>query len=68
MNASIADCEDKNKIKRFFKYSITRSLKVVSATFLLVCFVSLKQGTCETRKNVFYFALKALFILEIIKF
>ena len=27
-------------------------LKVVSATFLLVCFVCLKEKTCETRKNV----------------
>ena len=43
-------------------------LKVVLATFLLVCFVCLKERTCERRKNVFYFTLKALFILEIIKF
>ena len=48
--------------------SIKLSLKVVSTTFLLVCFVCLKESTCETRKNVFYFTLKALFILEIIKF
>ena len=27
------------------------SLKVVSATFLLVSFLRLKQSTCETRKN-----------------
>ena len=40
------------------------NLKAVSATFFLVCFVSLKDSTCETRKNVFYFTLKALFILE----
>ena len=43
-------------------------LKVVSATFLLVCFLCLKDRTCETRKNVFYFTSKALFVLEIIKF
>ena len=43
-------------------------LKVVSATFLLVCLVSLKESTCETKKNVFYFISKALFLLEIIKF
>ena len=36
--------------------------------FLLVCFVILKEKTCETRKNVFYFTSKALFVLEIIKF
>ena len=46
----------------------TMCLKVVSATFLLVCFVCLKESTCEARKNVFYFTLKALFVLEIIKF
>ena len=28
-------------------------LKVVSATFVLVCFLSLKESTCKTRKNVF---------------
>ena len=44
------------------------ALKVVSATFLLVCFVCLKESTCETRKNVFYFTSKALFAFEIIKF
>ena len=43
-------------------------LKVVSATFLLVCFVCLKTITCKTRKNGFYFTLKALFIYELIKF
>ena len=45
-------------------------LKVVSTTFLLVCFVSEREreSTCETRKNVFYFTSKALFVPEIIKF
>ena len=42
--------------------------KVVSATFLLVCFVYLKDSTCETRKSVFYFTSKTLFVLEIIQF
>ena len=37
----------------------------MSTTFLLVCFIFLKEST---RKNSFYFMLKALFILEIIKF
>ena len=46
---------------------MANSLKVVSATFLLVC-LKLKESTCETRKNVFYCTLKAFFILEIIKF
>ena len=57
--------------KLFDGYSsaiLATGLKVVSATFLLVCFICLKEHTCETRKNVFYFTLEALFILEIIKF
>ena len=40
----------------------------MSTTFLLACFFSLKESTCETRKNSFYFTLKALFFLKIIKF
>ena len=44
------------------------SLKVVSATFLLVSFVSVKESTSETSKNVFYSPSKAFFVLEIIKF
>ena len=43
-------------------------LKVVSATFLLGCLIYLKESTCETRRNAFYFTSKALLILEIIKF
>ena len=43
------------------------NLKAVSATFLLVCFLSLKESFCETMKNVFYFTSKALFVLENIK-
>ena len=41
------------------------SLNVVFATFLLVCFVCLKESSLERRKNVFYFISKALFVLEI---
>ena len=44
------------------------SLKVESTAFLLVCFACLKQGTCKTRKNLFYFFPEALFVLEIIQF
>ena len=44
------------------------SLKVVSATFVLVCFLSLNESTFQTRKNVFYFTSKALFVLDKIKF
>ena len=46
--------------KHFSDYLKNRSnftwhLRVVSTTYLLLCFLSLKQGTYETRKNVFYF-------------
>ena len=50
-----------------FLYKPAPASKVVSVTFLLVCFVSLKKSTCETRKNVFYFTSKTLSILEKIK-
>ena len=43
-------------------------LKVVSAAFLIVCFLCLKENTCETRKNVSYFTSKALFVHEIMEF
>ena len=42
-------------------------LKVVSAAFLLVCFVYVKESTFKT-KNAFYFTSKTLLVLEIIKF
>ena len=43
---------------------LMQSLKVMSATFLLVCFVCLKERTLETIKNAFYFTSKALFVLR----
>ena len=59
-------------IRNFFfrKWALknTKTLKIVSATFLLVRFLSLNESTCQTRKNVFYFTLKGLFVLEKIKF
>ena len=42
-------------------------LKCCVHYILLVCFVSFKDGTCQTRKNVSYFTSEALFVLEIIK-
>ena len=32
--------------------------------FIYARLLSLKETTCETRKNVFYFTLKALLVLE----
>ena len=43
--------------KKYITSSIS-NLKIVSAMFLLVCFVSLTEITCETRKNVFCFTSK----------
>ena len=70
--------EEEVSIRQFLKFSsFTKThiylfsfwnLKVVSATFLPVCFVCLRESTCESRTNVFYFTSKALFVLEIIKF
>ena len=44
------------------------ALKVVSATFVQGYFLSLDESTCQTRKNVFYFTSRALFVLEKTKF
>ena len=41
------------------------TLKVMSATFFSVCFLSLKEANCETKKNVF--TPKSPFVLEKIK-
>ena len=51
-----------------FIYAVLQALKVVSATFLLVRFLSRKESTCETRENIFYFTSKALFVPKKIKF
>ena len=58
----------KSKAHNVFIEEVNKiALKVVSATFLEVCFVFLKESTFETRKNAFYFTGRALFILKIIK-
>ena len=45
-----------NLVSRYFIQYFMILLKVVSTTFLLVCFVSLKESTCETgEKFVFHF-------------
>ena len=40
------------------------ALKDVSATFLLVCFLSLNESTCETKKNVLILLQKLLSFLR----
>ena len=61
-----AEANDTKRTKSDIKHVL--SLKTVSAIFLPVCFLSLKESTYRTWKNVFYFTSKALFILEKIKF
>ena len=56
------------KIKEDLICTTKNISKVVSATFLLVRFLSLKESNCETWKNGFYFTSKALSVLEKIKF
>ena len=65
-NFSLFLCDFVTCNREYYKWLCR--LKVASATFFLVCFVILKESTCETRKNVFYFTSKALFVLEMIKF
>ena len=47
---------------------VDENVKVVSATFLLVSFLSVNESTYQTRKSAFCFTSKALSILEKIKF
>ena len=54
--------------KKDIRMTSMQTLKVLSAIFLLACFVTLKESTCEAKKTVFYFTSKALFALEINKF
>ena len=55
-------------LRNAYNFLARATLKVVSATFLLVCFSSLEESTYEIWKNVFYFTSKALFVLDKIKF
>ena len=45
-----------------YKSNIFNTLKVLSATFLLVYFLSPNKSTCQTRKKNFFFTSKALFV------
>ena len=69
-NFSNGSKENNKQLGQDFEVRVNskHNLKVVSATFLLVCFLSLNESTCQTRKNVFYFTSKALSVLEKIKF
>ena len=59
---------EKHMCHSLFFDQVAILFKVVSPTFLLVCFLSLDESTCQTRENVIYFTSKALFVSEKIKF
>ena len=40
------------------------NLNICLRYILLVCFLSLNESTSQTRKNIFHFTSKALFVLE----
>ena len=42
---------------------LTQMVKGCVCYILLVCFLSLSKSTCQTRKKIFHFTSKALFIL-----
>ena len=62
------DMIKEKEMKEKFSKEYLQLLNVVSTIFSLVCFLSIKESTCQTRTNVSYFTSKALFVLEIIKF
>ena len=47
---------------------LNHNLKFVFTTFSLVCFLSLKESSCKTKKMFFYFTSKTLYVLKKIKF
>lgn len=49
-------------------YFMVCTSKAVPATFLVVCFSSLKESTQQTSENVFYFTSEVVFVLIKIKF
>ena len=53
-------CKTNFALEFSFNQIILANLKVVSATFLQVCFVCLKESTCETRK-MFIISLRKLY-------
>ena len=52
---------DRDSISTELMHRFGITFKVVSATFLLVCFLSLNESTCQTRKNLFLFHFKSSF-------
>ena len=57
-------------VKAFIKpYSgTTKKFKGCVRYIFASLFLSLNESTCQTGKNVFHFTLKALFVVEKIKF
>ena len=63
LDPSCSKLNTKKKVNYLLYVSTSNSssLKVVSATFLLVCFLSLNESTYQTRKNVFLIRFKSSF-------
>ena len=63
MNVFIESCENLGNVDTYsipcqiymmMEPFFSKQLKVAFAKFLLVCFVSLKESTCETRKSFLF--------------
>ena len=64
IDQEVFQCNDIAQIKsEICGFSRRQFLTVVSTTFLLVCFLYIKDSTCENKENVFYLNSKALFVL-----
>ena len=59
-SASLQIYEKRTSSHIFFK-DFSQILKVVSTTFLLVCFACLKESTCEARETLFLFHFESSF-------
>ena len=62
--------EDHEMLRRYTKIwdKVSDSTKGCVCYIFASLFLSLNESTCQTRKNVFYFTSKALFVLKKIKF
>ena len=57
-----------NKVKAKTIIKLVENNEMMIAKLFNEYFLSLKERTCQTKKNAFYFTSKALLILEKIKF
>ena len=67
-DTNIGYLKSSDALKRYIEGIETYNFKGCVRYIFASLFLCLKESTCETRKNVFYLTLKALFVFEIIKF